>query len=149
VFIAYLHDNDEHKDDVLRLAAFLRDKGVDTQLDRWFVGARRDWFCWAINEVQRADFVIVVASPLCRMVGDGQVRGPVHRGGQSEMALLRELLHSDRERWTRKLLPVVLPGHTADEIPLFLQGHTADHYQIADFSEAGAKDLLRVLTHGS
>jgi hypothetical protein len=27
VFISYLHDNDEHKDDVLRLAAFLRNRG--------------------------------------------------------------------------------------------------------------------------
>jgi SEFIR domain len=145
VFISYLHDNDEHKDNVLRLATFLRDKGVDAQLDRWFVSERRDWFRWALSQVQQADFVIVVASPLCRAVGDGQVCGRSHLGGQSEMALLRELLHSDRETWTRKLLPVVLPGHTVDEIPLFLQGHTADHYRIADFSEAGAEGLLRVL----
>jgi hypothetical protein len=96
--------------------------------------------------VQRADFVIVVASPLCRVVGDGLVSGRSNLGGQSEMALLRELLHSDRETWTRKLLPVVLPGHTVDDIPRFLQGRTADHYRIADFSEAGAEDLLRVLT---
>lgn len=146
VFISYVRDNDKHTDDVLRLATFLRDKGIDIQFDRWCVGERQDWFRWALNEMPRADFVIVVASPLCRVVGDGQATGRSNLGGQSEMALLRELLHSDRETWTRKLLPVVLPGHTADEIPLFLQGRTADHYQIADFSETGAKDLMRVLT---
>jgi hypothetical protein len=146
VFISYLHDNDEHKDNVLRLAAFLRNQGINAQLDRWFVSERRDWYRWALSQVQQADFVIVVASPLCRAIGDGQACGRSHLGGQSEMALLRELLHSDRETWTRKLLPVVLPGHTANEIPLFLQGHTADHYRIADFSEAGAEGLLRVLT---
>lgn len=146
VFISYLRDNDEHADDVLRLATFLRNKGIEIQFDRWCVGERRDWFRWALVEMQRADFVIVVASPLCRVVGDGQASGRSNLGGQSEMALLRELLHSDREAWTRKLLPVVLPRHTVDEIPLFLQGHTADHYRIADFSDPGAEDLMRVLT---
>jgi hypothetical protein len=45
-----------------------------------------------------------------------------------------------------KLLPVVLPGRSVDEIPVFLQPQTADHYLITEWSKAGAEDLLRTIT---
>ncbi|WP_103352491.1 SEFIR domain-containing protein [Amycolatopsis sp. CA-128772] len=145
-FVAYLHESERHKTDVLRFAAFLRSCGVDAQLDRWFTGRRQDWYAWAARSIAAADFVLVVASPSSPTVGDGQA--PAHRnlGGQSEMCLLRELLQQDRATWTRRLLPVVLPGHSWREIPLFLQPSTADHYVVTDLTPAGAESLLRTVT---
>jgi hypothetical protein len=61
------------------------------------------------------------------------------------MRLLRELYHSDPGTWTRRILPVVLPGRSVGEIPLFLQPRTADHYMVTSFTPEGAGDLLRTL----
>ncbi|EOD57199.1 SEFIR domain-containing protein [Amycolatopsis vancoresmycina] len=146
VFVAYLHESAHHKDAVMRFAAFLRACGIDARLDRWSTGGRQDWYRWALDLIPRAAFVVVIASPRCRTVGDGQGPPLDNMGGQAEMALLRELLQRDRPNWTRKLLPVVLPGSTWADIPLFLQGRTADHYQVDDLTPAAAEDLLRVIT---
>ncbi|MEU5848660.1 effector-associated domain 2-containing protein [Saccharopolyspora shandongensis] len=146
VFVSYTHDSELHKSHVLEFGTFLRKHGIDARLDRWDTDRRRDWYSWAIAEMTTADFVIVVASPVYRQLGDGNGPSDRHRGIQSEAALLRDLLHADRETWLRKLLPVVLPGHDLTGIPLFLQPYSADHYWVTELSEAGADDLLRVLT---
>lgn len=58
----------------------------------------------------------------------------------------RGLLHSDRARWTTKLLPVVLPGGSVSDVPLFLQPQTADHFLVENLTVRGAEHLIRVLT---
>jgi WD40 repeat protein len=146
VFVSYTHDSEHHKEQVLRFCAFLREHGVDAELDQWFTDRRRDWYTWAIEQTEAADFVIVVASPAYRRAGDGAVPAYQNRGAQSEAALLRDRLHGDRTEWLPKLIPVLLPGYTTDDIPLFLQPYTADHYTVTDFTLDGAEDLLRLLT---
>jgi SEFIR domain len=146
VFISYSHDDQRHVDSVLAFGEFLLRSGIDAHLDRWDLNFRRDWYQWATEQITSADFVVVVASPLCRLVGNGEIENTQRRGMQSELALLRELMHTDRATWLRRLLPVVLPGGKVSDIPLFLQPETADHYLVADFSVSGAEDLLRVIT---
>ncbi|UGT62494.1 SEFIR domain-containing protein [Nocardia asteroides] len=147
VFVSYTHDDEQHVEAVRRFSVFLAETcGLDMQMDRWDLDRRRDWSLWARAQLAAADYVLIVASPLCRRVGDGRAGNLDNRGMQSELSLIRELLHTDRETWTAKLLPVVLPGHTPDELPLFLQPQTADHYIITDLTIEGADDLLRVLT---
>jgi hypothetical protein len=146
VFISYAHDDEWHKEAVRGFAELLARSGFDVHLDRWDLEERRDWYLWAIRQLRLADFVIPVASPLCRRVGDGDVPDTMNRGMQSELALLREYLHGDRSVWQRKILPVVLPGGSVSDLPKFLQPQTADHYQITALTVDGAEDLLRVLT---
>ena len=147
VFVSYTHDNDAHVEAVLRLCRLLRGAGgVDVRVDRWGLDERRDWYLWAGTQLTEVDYVLVVASPLCKRVGEGHSDGQVNRGMQSEMSMLRELLHSDRDTWRRKILPVVLPGRNPDEIPLFLQPQTCDHYIVEDLTLIGTEDLLRVIT---
>ena len=67
------------------------------------------------------------------------------RGAQYEASLLRELLGADRRTWEPRMLPVVLPGRSVEEIPLFLQPHTATHYIVSDLTEHGVGELLAVL----
>jgi SEFIR domain len=146
VFVSYAHDSAEHKEDVLGFCEFLVEVGIDVHLDQWYLDERRDWQRWAVAQIQHADFVIVIASPVCRLVGNGNIGFNVHRGLQSELRLLYELYHRDPETWIRRILPVVFPGRSIDDIPLFLQPRTADHYRITDFSVGGADELLRILT---
>jgi hypothetical protein len=147
VFVSYTHDDDEHKENVRAFSEFLAaDCGLDVHLDRWDTGMRRDWYEWAIDQITQADFVLVIASPMCRLIGDGQVPGDSHRGMQSEISLIREGLHGDRPTWRGRLLPVVLPGRSVDEIPFFLQPHCADRYAVTELTVAGAEELLRTIT---
>ncbi|WP_424188659.1 SEFIR domain-containing protein [Actinokineospora sp. G85] len=146
MFITYAHDSQTHKDATLELAHVLVGNGVNAQLDQWAEGSRQDWSAWAIAEMTQADFVVVVASPAYKAAGDGFGAANVNRGVQAETAVLRDLLHNDRPTWTRKLLPVVLPGRAISEIPHFLQPHVADHYNIGEITTGGLEDLLRVIT---
>ncbi|SFS77498.1 effector-associated domain 2-containing protein [Saccharopolyspora flava] len=145
VFVSYAHDSEAHMTRVREFATFLRVQGVDAELDRWDNQDRRDWLAWAIDEMRKADFVLVIASPMFARMGDGSEPSGRHRGIQAEAALLRELLHRDRKTWFRKVLPVVLPGGDLDGIPLFLQPYSASHYFVHDFTPAGAEQLLRTL----
>jgi hypothetical protein len=147
VFVSYVHESERHQADVLALATFLRGQGVDAVLDRWSAASRHDWYAWAINEMTEAAFVIVVASPTYRAVGDGGGPSDLHRGVQSEATLLRDLVYGDRLVWTPKVLPVLLPGHGLAEIPRFLSPHTTSRYQVTEYTTAGAEELLRVI-HG-
>ncbi|MFJ6677404.1 toll/interleukin-1 receptor domain-containing protein [Actinosynnema sp. NPDC091369] len=146
VFVSYAHDSPRHKDDVRALAGVLEQCGMSVTLDQWSSPGRQDWSSWATGGMSEADYVVVVASPDYKRAGDGLGASPVNRGVQSEAALLRDLLHSDRATWLPRLLPVVLPGHSVAEIPLFLQPYTADHYVIEEISTAGVEDLLRAIT---
>jgi hypothetical protein len=146
VFVTYTHDSEEHKDQVLALAAFLRSHGLDVQLDAWDSYERKDWYEWGQRQVMLADFILVVASKQYKRVGDGEVSAEENRGAQAEVAALREMMQNDRPRWIQRILPVLLPGHGPDEIPLFLQPLTADHFTVDDLSLAGADSLIRVLT---
>ncbi|MGW7537165.1 SEFIR domain-containing protein [Amycolatopsis sp. NPDC054798] len=142
VFVCYAHDDHEHVECTRDFARFLVDLSLDVHMDFWDLGERKDWSLWALREITAADFVLVVASPMCKAVGDGTVDGPHHRGMQSELALLRELVHSDRLTWTPKVLPVVLPGGSAENIPAFLQPSTADHYVLPAFTLYAVRELL-------
>jgi transcriptional regulator with XRE-family HTH domain/DNA-binding NarL/FixJ family response regulator len=147
VFVSYAHDSAEHVRQVQKLAELLLALGVNVDFDRWAGPLRQDWATWATIGMAQADFVIVVASPAYRHAGDNWAFSTENRGAQHESAALRDLLHRDRPTWLSKILPVLLPGRSPDDIPLFLQPFTADHYRITEFSLVGAESLLRVITH--
>jgi hypothetical protein len=145
VFISYAYDSDEHVRSVVEFVNFLARQGFDVIFDQWSDGRRQDWQAWMIDNITKADFVIAVASQNYRRVGDGAGPNITNRGVQAETALLRELQYHDRDRWTPRLLPVVLPGHQLDEVPLFLQPYTSSNYVVTEISPTGAGALLRVL----
>lgn len=146
VFISYAHEDEGHKKTVRALAELLVRNGIDAGLDQWAGAGRQDWQAWATRLISQAAFVLIIASPAYRRVGDGLVKTNENRGAQAESATIRDLLHQDRHTWTAKLLPVVLPGRSIDDIPLFLQPYCADRYHVTELSDAGVEDLLRALT---
>jgi hypothetical protein len=146
VFLSYAHDDDIHVTSVLELSRLLEERGIAVEFDLWRADSRQDWYAWALREIQAADFVILVASPKYRAVGDGTADGDEHRGVQAEAAALRELLYRDRRTWLRKVLPVILPGRSVDDLPEFVQPVTASHFILETITDEGADGLLRVLT---
>jgi hypothetical protein len=145
VFVSYAHDSPQHKADVRALCTLLATAEIAPAFDQFWLTERQDWYLWAIQQIKTADFILVVASERCRIVGDGENAPGDNKGLASEMALLRELYNSDRENMTKRVLPVVLPGHSPDEIPLFLQPWTKDHYEVPSLTPDGLEELLGVL----
>ncbi|HEX5119446.1 MAG TPA: toll/interleukin-1 receptor domain-containing protein [Pseudonocardiaceae bacterium] len=143
-FICHAHDDTAHKRAVRALARVLLDAGIDIHLDTWDEGRRRDWQHWAINQITEADFVVIVASPVCRAVGDGTYRGMEHGGIRSELDIIRNILHQ-HPKWQDYLLPVVLPGESIDNLPLFLRPQTADHFLIKELTLTGVNGLITAM----
>lgn len=141
VFICYAHDDIGHKQGARSLARVLLDVGMDVHLDKWDEGRRRDWQHWAIDQITSADFVVIIASPACRAIGDGVYHRGDHAGIRSELGIIRSLLQR-HPAWHDYLLPVVLPGDSIANIPLFLQPDVMDHYVIKDITVDGVSGLV-------
>ncbi|WP_181771587.1 SEFIR domain-containing protein [Amycolatopsis pittospori] len=148
VFVSYSHDSEEHKTLVRRFADFLATKvGLEVHLDQWADGARIDWSRWALRQLKAADYTIAIASPWYRRRTDGLESPHIGRGSQFEGAILRDLLTEDIEEYTARILPVVLPGRSIDDIPQFLSPYSATHYIVQRFvrEDPGVEDLVRAI----
>ena len=147
VFVSYAHESPEHKRAVDRFCGVLRDCGVNVHLDEWAAeeGARLNWHRWVTTQIENADYVVVVASPAYRSAGTYRLPADSHRGIQAEYSVLADHLHGDRSTWTRKILPVVLPGRRAEEIPPFFEPHNADHYLVPTLDQDGVAGVLRAI----
>jgi hypothetical protein len=148
VFVSYAQESPAHKAAVAELCQFLLAKGVDVRFDQQDLHGRRNWDEWTNTEILRADYVLVIASPDYRAAGNGELDDDNQRRGvASEYRRLADLLHRYRSEWTKKILPVVLPGRSPDDIPLSFLPGTADYYKVSSITDDGAADLLKVLLH--
>ncbi len=145
-FISYAHDDPEHEERVRQFWLFLRANGVDAVLDLAATDQRTGWTQWMTQQVRDADRVLVVASPAYRRRAEGDAGPAEGRGAQWEAGLIQELFFADQQAGLGRFLPVVLPGCSATDIPLWMRPESATRYEITDFTVAGAKALLRVLT---
>jgi hypothetical protein len=150
IYISYCHDSAPHTEMVRQFATFMiTECGFDVCLDQWDSHRRREWDKWSAEQLDLADFVIVIASLFYKEVGDrveAGLDGPSLRTMQVEVKMLRERLLTDPQTWLHKLLPVILPGHAPTEIPEFLRPQMADHYAVKEFTYEGTEDLIRVIT---
>jgi len=150
IFVTYSHDSEEHKDRVREFSTFLRSEvGLDVHLDQWYDAERRDWSAWAVEHLTEADFILVIASPEYKRRADGGAPPDVGRGSQFEAAILRDNLTRNLRRETARILPVVLPGRSVDEIPVFLNAHSTTHFLVDEISHRGVASLLAAISgHG-
>jgi hypothetical protein len=147
VFVTYSHDSPEHKALVLKFATFLRARiGLDVHLDRWHDNKRIDWSLWAIKHLTKADFIVVVASPEYKRRADGEAEPHEGRGAQFEAAIIRNHLTRNLDEQTGRVLPVVLPGGSVEDIPEFLNPYSTTRFEIAAFTDAGVSGLLAAIT---
>jgi hypothetical protein len=144
VFVSYAGDSSAHTQLVCRLCTLLRSNSMHVALDQFAGARRRDWADWACQQIESADYVIVVASPAYKRAADGN-SNPGSWGAQFEAIVLREKLCADRRSWLPRILPVVLPGGHVDDIPIYLQPHTASHFAIDELSTSGITHLLAAL----
>ncbi|MFJ6677432.1 SEFIR domain-containing protein [Actinosynnema sp. NPDC091369] len=147
-FASYAQESIEHKDQVRALCEILVENGVAVILDQWDDDGRKDWSLWALEHLDH-EFVLVVASQAYRERAEGTAHPEVGHGARFEAAILRDRLTANRPEWTRRILPVVLPGRSIADIPEFLTPHHTTRYEIGAISgeDEGLAYLLAHL-HG-
>lgn len=119
VFISYSQDSDEHQEQVRTLAARLSEGGFDVHWDQSIGVPARGWQSWSRDQMQKADFVLVVCTARYRSKFEGDEPG----GANWEGALIEKMLYDDDSR-NEKFIPVLFHGGTRDHIPLVLTGTT-------------------------
>ena len=147
VFISYAHDSLEHKERVREFATFLHSHiGVEVVLDQWVDNVRQDWSLWATQQLTGANFVIVIASTEYRKRAEGIAPSHVGRGSQFEAMILRDTLTRNLAAATQRILPVVLPGGSVEDIPAFLAPYSTTHFTIDKLTRADVTDLVNAMT---
>lgn len=141
VFISYTHDSLEHKDKVLRLADRLCSEGVDCHIDQYETSPPEGWARWMVNQVENADFVLVVCTEIYERRFNGKEEVGKGLGAQWEGAVITQDLYDSAARNT-KFIPIVFSSEDGNFIPKILRGAT--YYGVG--SEDGYDDLYRRLT---
>ncbi|CAM3803135.1 SEFIR domain-containing protein [Kibdelosporangium persicum] len=147
VFVSYAHESPDHEAQVRRLATFLRARiGLDVQFDQWADNKRIDWSIWAMNLLTEADYIVVVGSPEFRRRAEGTAPPDEGRGAQFEAMIMRNNITKDIRRETERILPVLLPGRTVEDLPVFLAGYSTTRFKIHEISDEGVQDLVAAIT---
>ncbi|MFF7188181.1 TIR domain-containing protein [Streptomyces sp. NPDC008222] len=147
VFISYAHEDDggAHADQVRELYQLLRANHVDAQWDGVAAEQRQNWPKWMVKEAEQADFVLVIASPAYKLRAEGTEAPGVGRGVAWETGLLEEYVYRHHRTWHRRVLTVVLPGGSPDDLPAYLLTTAVPPFIIDHLTREGAEKLLRYL----
>jgi tetratricopeptide (TPR) repeat protein len=128
VFISYSHDSDEHRKQVLGLSERLRRDGIETLLDQYVNGTPEEgWPRWMMNQLDAADFVLVVCTETYYRRFRGHEVPGKGKGVDWEGALITSDLYAARSR-SLKFLPVFLSSVAEEYIPEPLRSGT--HYAV-------------------
>ncbi|MEU4249611.1 SEFIR domain-containing protein [Amycolatopsis sp. NPDC026612] len=147
VLISYAHADEAHDEAVRHLAHLLRLNGVEAELDLYAARHRQDWAAWHQQHITRANFVLIIASSEYKKQAEGDETTSQGRSVYWESLLIRDEIYRDRQVALRKYLPIILPGHSAEELPAWLNPRTATSYSVEEMSEEGIVNLLRVITN--
>jgi hypothetical protein len=128
VFISYSHDSDEHRELVLGLSERLRKDGIKTLLDQYVNGTPPEgWPRWMLNQLDAADFVLVVCTETYhRRFRGHEVPGKGKGVNWEGMLITQELYNS--YSCTLKFVPIFLSDAFENWIPAPLRSGT--HYAL-------------------
>lgn len=102
-------------------------------------GPQEGWITWMRDQIDQADWILVVCSPPYRTAWDKKsLQGS--RGATYESALLLEELYRSG-MVNRRIIPVVLSGAGEESIPRELRDYT--HYQIPEEIEILVGKILK------
>lgn len=141
VFISYSHDSPEHGDRVLALADRLRADGIDANVDEYVDNPSKGWHLWMEDEIEAADFVLVIATETYDRRRRGREEQSKGHGVRWEGAIISQALY-DNALHNVRFVPVVFAAADAAHIPFFLK--SVKWYEVGN--DDGYEALYRRLT---
>src|SRR5271157_3633120 len=141
VFISYTHDSQEHMDRVWDLSERLRGDGVDCRIDQQEEAPAEGWPRWCRNQVQEAQFVLVVCTETYQRRYEGKEEAGKGLGGQWEGFVTTQELYEAAAKNT-KFVPVIFSADESKFIPIELRATT--HYDLS--TPDGYDTLFRRVT---
>lgn len=142
VFISYSHDSEEHKDNVLSLADRLRDEGINCIIDQYEESPSEGWVRWAINQIEEAEFVLVVCTEQYHRLFRGEVETIAGRTANWQGAIITQSIYDSQANNT-KFIPVAFSAQDSAHISVILRSATTYVLDTA----TGYEQLYRRLTH--
>ncbi len=141
VFMSYSHDDDEHRDWVLRLSRRLRSNGVDVCLDRWDVSLGGNLAHYMERAADHKYRVIAVASEnYSRKCNDRE------GGAGVESQMLSARLYADLD--SNAVIPLIRNNpNNPPVLPAFLAGRMYEDFRDDASQENSYERLLREI-HG-
>ena len=146
VFISYAWEDDDYRQWVARLAAQLRDDGVNARLDRWHVQPSQTIPEFMNSEVRTADKVLVLCSPKYREKVHAMEDGGPSTGSGWESMLLSSAMFTQDAR--SKVVTALARGDWKESAPDYMQALMYDNLTQADETDLrlAYASLLRRLT---
>jgi nucleoside phosphorylase len=144
VFISYSHNiqSPDYKDRILILANRLLEDGIDCNIDQYEESPPEGWQRWMLNQVERADFVLIACTEEYdrRFRGNesyGKGKGATWEGG----VIIQELY--DAQGQNSKFIPITINPEDTNFIPSPLR--SATNYRLQN--DDGYESLYRRLTN--
>ncbi|MCG8420414.1 MAG: TIR domain-containing protein [Proteobacteria bacterium] len=123
VFISYSHDSDEHRGRVLALANRLRTDGIDAIIDQFEPHPAEGWQRWTLEQIEQADFVLMVCTATYKQRFEGKAATGEGRGTTWEGQVLQSLVY-DASGLNAHIVPVLLDPQDEEAIPRALKPYT-------------------------
>ncbi len=141
VFISYSWDSDEHKQRVLKLAEKLRNDGIEAWIDRYVQFPPEGWPRWMEDQIQQAQFVIIIATGNYARRFAGKAPAGTGLGVNWEGLLVTSQLYKAAGQ-NDKFLPAAFSDEDFAYIPEPLS--TFSRFNVGRYS--GYDELYRLLT---
>lgn len=131
--------------DVLKLAVVLSGMGIDVDVDQfYFEEPGVDWNRFGTLAVEDSDFVLIAVSPSYRERFEGTNDPSVGAGAVREADAILGILNQGQDEYRRKVVVVVLPEASENDVPTQLSGH--HRFTITEVSQDGIESLFRLLS---
>ncbi len=138
-FVSYAHENSDHDQWVIDLAADLRRKGVDASLDEWDLVPGQDTTLFMESQIRDSDYVILICTPTYAQ------KSNIPRGGvgYEKNIISAEMLHASDLR--PKFIPILRKGTFEDALPTYLGSKYAIDFRESSQYDEAFKELLRAI----
>ncbi len=120
VFISYTHDSENHKKNALALAEALRADGFEVTFDQFESIFEKGLPNWMHDAVLKSNFIIVLCTQAYTRRLLKEEPPDFGRGATWEGGLIMQMVHDSGSRNVR-VIPVLFPDMSKDDIPLFLR----------------------------
>ena len=119
--------------------------GIDSECDQYRVHQLGvEWSQYGPQQIRRSRHTIVAVNAAWRERFDGDNKPTEGAGAVAEVNELLGIFARNQDGFRRRVLLVILPGASADDVPNRLSG--LHRFPITEFTLAGMEDLLRTLT---